>query len=302
MNNPEPQNLSLGFVAWLDVLGFKQILSSGDGAVATKDKLQVWLKVWSILRKVQEQQFEHGLTDFLKTKRGLSESAYKSTAFTDSIVTSVDLLKTNRFDRWCLETLFLRRTAFLTRLMFEEGLPIRGGIAYGLFIHGEQGFAGGPFVEAETLSSRLELSACVFTRDAIKRVRRIHKNRPPWNRFETNQWWFHYDQCPVKPELKNIQCGAAKQTATPVCPLGMTSVAEPMYVLNFASRGCLRATNDASEFKLDFSSSDTDLRLIVTGAFSAHGKPVDAASTQSKIRETVRMLEAARSACPSLFS
>jgi hypothetical protein len=75
-----------------------------------------------------------------------------------------------------------------------------------------------------------------------------------------------------------------------------------MYVLNFASRGELRATNDASEFKIDFSAVDADLNSIVTNSFSAHGKPIQKPSIQVKIRATVQMLEAARQACPSFFS
>lgn len=300
MNTSEPQKLSWGFVAWLDVLGYKQVLSSDRGAAASDAKLEVWQKVLSVLRNVREQQFEHALTEFLKSGRGLRESSYRSTAFTDSIVTSVDLSGADEFDQWCLETLFLRRTAFLSRLMFEEGLPIRGGIAYGHFIHGEQGFAGGPFVEAEALSSRLELSACAFTQDAIECIRRIHQNRPPWSRFEANQWWFRYDQCPVKPKI--VPCGPLINHPHQSNSLVATPMTEAMYMLNFASRGCLKATNDASEFKIDFSGKDSDLNACVTNVFGSHGKPINENSIKMKIRNTVKMLESARQAADTLFS
>ena len=306
MSNPEPQNLSRGFVSWIDVLGFKQILRSGQGTDATESKVDVWLKVFSALRKVREQQFEHELTDFLRTKRGLCDSAYNSTAFTDSIVLSVDLSQASQsdFDQWCLETLFLRRTAFLTRLMFEEGLPIRGGIAYGDFMHNEQGFAGDPFVEAEALSARLELSACVFTRGAIKRIQELLQSQNPWANIEQNYQWFLHDKCAFKPETKSMQCGLKDKTTAPVCPLEQMPVLEPVYALNFASRGTLRATDDASEFKIDFSASDADLHQIVTKSFSDHGKPIDdkRGTIKAKIQATVTMLEAARAAAPGLFS
>jgi hypothetical protein len=302
MMSSKSQNLSIGFVAWMDVLGYKQVLSSDQGTAPTEEKVEVWGKVFDVLRKAREQQFDHELTEYLKKDRGLCEALYRSTAFTDSIVTSVDLSEVDDFGQWALETLFLRRTAFLSRLLFEEGLPIRAGIAYGHFVHSEAGFAGSPFIEAEALSSRLELSACVFSDAAIAEVRRIHRNRPPWDRLDANSVWFRYDQCALKPKPVASVCGVLANAANPACPLAMAPVYEPMYVLNFASRGGLRATNDASEFKIDFSRVDADLKTIVTRSFSAHGKPVQKASIQAKIQETVKMLEAAHKACPSFFS
>ena len=298
----ESQNLSLGFVAWIDVLGYKQVLASDQGAAPSEEKMSVWRKVFDVLKRVRGQQFEHKLTEYLTNNRGLCESSYRSSAFTDSIVASIDLSGVDEFGQWCLETLFLRRIAFLSRLMFEEGLPIRGGIAYGHFAHWDDGFAGSPFIEAEALSSRLELSACVFTESAIEQVRRIHEKYPPWDRFDANSEWFRYDVCAVKARLAASTCGKLSGDANLGCPLKVGPVYEPLYVLNFASRAGLKVTNDASEFKVDFSSSDADLELAVIRSFNEHGKPVDKASIQVKIRETVKMLEAARKASTSFFS
>lgn len=300
--NSKSQNLSLGFVAWIDVLGYKQVLASGQGAAPSEEKMSVWRKVFDVLKRVRGQQFDHKLTEYLTNNRGLCESSYRSSAFTDSIVASIDLSGVDEFGQWCLETLFLRRIAFLSRLMFEEGLPIRGGVAYGHFAHWDDGFAGSPFIEAEALSSRLELSACVFAESAIERVRRIHQNRPPWNRFEANTIWFRYDECAVKARPTALTCGKLSGDTKLGCPLKVGPVYEPLYVLNFASRAALKVTSDASEFKVDFSSSDADLESAVIRSFSEHGKPVDKASIQVKIRETVKMLEAARKASSSLFS
>lgn len=290
MSIKQPHKLALGFVSWLDVLGYKEVLSCNQPGKTASTKLDTWLKVLDLLDKVRHAQFEHGLTKFQTDNRGLCESMYQSKAFTDSIVTSVDLSGSNlqELDRSMLVDLFLLRNAFLTRLMFEEGLPTRGGISYGHFLHTNLGFAGEPFVEAERLSSRLELSACVLSESCME----YHRPVPSYLAF--------VHDCPLKSKPAAMECRLEKLPQISVCPLRQDAELHRLTILNFASRAYLKATNDASEFKVDFSA--TDLEELVKNSFEKHDKPIEAASVKRKIQNTVQMLEKAREKFGMQFS
>ncbi len=46
--------------------------------------------------------------------------------------------------------------------MFEEGLPVRGAIAFGDYVFVQNVFAGKPIVDAYTLAESLDLAACAI--------------------------------------------------------------------------------------------------------------------------------------------
>ena len=306
MSDEKPNKTSLGLVSWLDVLGYKKVLSADQSSEEPSlAKLDTWHKVWDILKRVRDQQFLHSLTEYLRTERGLCNSTYRTTAFTDSIVMSVDLSGRNlqAFDRWALTELFLLRNAFLARLMFEEGLPIRGGICHGYFLHTDLGFAGDPFVEAEKLSSRLELSACAFSKHCIKYIQSVFTEYPIMEQQQlcTNAKWFVHD-CILKPDSADIHGESDCQNPPSLCAAARPYEIHSLHILNFASRGLLKATNDASEFKIDLSTQGMDLTKCVADSFGSHNKPTKAESVQRKIRNTVEMLEVARSVAPQFFS
>jgi hypothetical protein len=68
---------------------------------------------------------------------------------------------------------FLETALVLERVMFENGLPLRGAIAFGDFIVQQNVFAGKPIVEAIELGKNLDLAACVIDETAEKELRRL---------------------------------------------------------------------------------------------------------------------------------
>lgn len=256
--------LSFGLVAWLDVLGFKTLLS------ANEDKAHVWVEVLGFLKSSHEIQEMHSPTPFQQESIGLSHDDYKVTAFADTVVSSVDISRAgkDKTKQWHWITNFLMKNAYLCRQMFDYGLPVRGGISMGKFYHSSLGFAGKPFVTAESLSSCLDLSACVFSDECINHVKSIIGN--------SNFLWFGH-QCQIKAE----------------------PFVRDFYVLDYFSRGVVKATKDANDIKNDFSSAD--LNQVVLNSFMAHGKQIEDESVRNKITNTVSMLEK-RKASGGLFS
>lgn len=256
----DTNSLSFGLVAWMDVLGFKQLLS------ANEDKAHVWLDVLRFLKASQGVQEAHQPTKFQQIRIGLRPQDYRFTAFADTIVTSVDLskAKSDKSTEWHWIMLFLMRSAYLCRKMFEYGLPTRGGISIGRFYHAEMGFAGRPFVAAEYLSSRLELSACVFDDACMDYLRTAFRHQ--LSDLDSNYLWFRHN-CPVKD------------------PPGW----QDRYVLNISSKGTLRVSNEGNDYKIDLSCAD--LHQVVRDSFSAHGKMIESDSVETKIANTVSMLQ-----------
>jgi hypothetical protein len=259
-------NLSRGLVAWVDVLGFRRLLS------ADEQNVYVWLEVLNFLNSARKIPDLHKPTDYQTSDIGLRADDYKFTAFADTIVTSVDLSGAgsdhNKELHWI--DLFLIRNAYLCRRMFEFGLPIRGGIAFGRFYHSTLGFAGKPFVEAECLSSTLELSACVLSHECVKHLEAIFEGYPQF------MWSNKYD-CPVKGRPGN----------------------RVLHVLNWWDTATLKTTHDRSEFQCNFSSANLD--ELVPKKFSAHGKRIDDDSVKRKISNTIKLFETVR-ANDELFS
>ena len=156
--------------------------------------------------------------------------------------------------------------------MFEYGLPIRGGISIGKFYHAELGFAGRPFVAAEGLSSRLELSACVFSDDCMDYLRKTFQHQ--LSDLDSNHLWFRH----------NTQMKGDTVTSAPVM--------RECHILNITSRGSLGAAIAPNNYKIDF--SHADLNQVVLESFAAHGKTVENETVLAKIANTVGMLEKRR--------
>jgi hypothetical protein len=285
--------ISKGLVTWLDILGFKEILKAQSAFDATT-KLKLWRKAWDALNSIPPMQDKHGLTLHQLEKLGHRDSWFKTTAFSDSMVISLDMSSPliQSEDRWKLIRSYLLKNALTVRLMFEAGLPVRGCISYGEFVHADRGFAGKPFVEAEQLSSRLELSACVFSDEAIEIVKQAFKGLYASPSLESNRRWFPFD-CPVKPTPAMHVCGLTDKTRTE-CACRPTPVHERLHVLNIACPAEFKTTDDAREFVYNLKSDD--LPKIVAKSFGDHGKAIDHPSIRQKIDNTIRMLRSATQA------
>lgn len=73
--------------------------------------------------------------------------------------------------------IFLSYVALLSRKIFDEGFPIRGGIDYGSYFIDKANYslAGKPIVKTFKLAHELELSGCVLTAEAAERFFTVRK-------------------------------------------------------------------------------------------------------------------------------
>jgi hypothetical protein len=170
MTNKDPRRIETGFVGFFDILGYKSFLESGI--------TELTFKVIGILGGLSQRVSENN-----KLHKALC--AHMGNYFAPDHPASCDL-------RWELERVktlivsdsillwssyeesrdrskrpgqaatFLVTASVLERLMFEEGLPVRGAITFGDFIVVENVFAGKPIVQAYTLGQSLDLAACAI--------------------------------------------------------------------------------------------------------------------------------------------
>jgi hypothetical protein len=271
---------SFGFVMWVDVLGFRNLMKL-DPTVG----MGLWPEIWAFLNQTKSIVEAHEFTEHQVESVGCKRECFEFTSFSDSIVFTLDLSripKGTKNEWWNATSLFIRKAAYLCRKMFDFGLPVRGGIDCGDFYHQEGGFAGAPFVEAEDLSSTMELSACLFTKRACKMLDELYEWLPA-NKAGRASDWFEYD-CEMKIKSRS-GCSALEKSRH--------------RVLDIYCRGTLKLQRNCEDLGLDL--SEIDLGQSVKNLFSRHGKSIAGDSVERKINNTVMLLEYAKSHRKGLF-
>lgn len=264
---------SHGLVAWLDILGFKQLLNKDPSK-----GLAIWQTVWGFLNEVENLVKLQPPTDFQLSKLPSISGRFRFTAFSDSMVASLDLAdliqdQTELWNpEWHLMDLFVRRITYLTRRLFDFGLPARGVIDYGNFYHSGIGFGGHPFVCAEGESNKLGFAASIITDTAALKLAEAYDRLP-----HSSRPWFEY-----AVETKHDDNGRTFR------------------ILNAYEAGVIKATCDASEFERRL--SDNNIEQIVESVFSDHEKTITDPRVKEKITNTIRLLKTAQRHSGTLFS
>lgn len=149
-----------GFVAFFDILGYGSFLESGI--------TDVTFKVVDILDGLPER-INVALESHLgKPIVDCGSNINWAMNRVKSLVISDSILLRSSYDESCVVSKPLQAFAFLVtasvleRMMFEEGLPIRGAIAFGDFIFVRNIFAGKPIIDAHNLGQSLDLAACAI--------------------------------------------------------------------------------------------------------------------------------------------
>lgn len=95
--------------------------------------------------------------------------------FSDTILLSLDFsrFRSDGYSDIELWILFLESCEKLYNDMFNAGLPLRGAIDFGKYIINVNSFVGSPIVAAYKLSNKLDMSACVLTKDAAHKLNEI---------------------------------------------------------------------------------------------------------------------------------
>ncbi|MHA2238176.1 MAG: hypothetical protein ACXAB2_07370 [Candidatus Hodarchaeales archaeon] len=161
-----------GLIGFFDILGYQQMLLNNEVERTSHLIVDVIANIPSEVVKnlLGDQNLieEEGL----KTKQYLDKfwsdiltEEIGWLLFSDSILVSLPLdLSEDRFFYSLRFFAFLHVCAFLTRQMFDKGLPLRGALSYGDFFIQDTYFAGQPIIESYQASESLELSGCVLTK------------------------------------------------------------------------------------------------------------------------------------------
>jgi hypothetical protein len=170
LTNKDARRIETGFVGFFDILGYKSFLESGITEVTFKviDILSGLPKRASENNKLHKALNAHMGNYFTPDNPAACDLRWaldrvKTLVVSDSILLWSSYEEGHDGSKRPLQAAaFLVTTSILERVMFEEGLPVRGAIAFGDFIVVEHVFAGKPIVQAHTLGQSLNLAACAI--------------------------------------------------------------------------------------------------------------------------------------------
>ena len=170
LTSEDARGIETGFVGFFDILGYKSFLESGITDVTFKiiEILGGLSKRDSENNKLHKAVIGHMGDYFTPDHPASCDLRWELDRVKTLIVSDSILLWSSyeegrdRSKRPGQAASFLVIASILERLMFEEGLPIRGAIAFGDFIVVENVFAGKPIVQAYTLGESLDLAACAI--------------------------------------------------------------------------------------------------------------------------------------------
>jgi hypothetical protein len=179
-NNPTAkatQRKETGFVGVFDILGYQSFLESGIS--------EVTFRVVNTLVELP-QQIEEVRKNFMGKsieELGDSDLAWALRQI-EPLVVSDSILLRSSYDEDHVRNQPLQAAAFVMwacifeRYMFEQGLPVRGAIAFGDFIFVQHVFAGKPIIDAYNLGQSLNLAACAIHETAKDEFQRLHTLSP----------------------------------------------------------------------------------------------------------------------------
>lgn len=177
----------VGLVGYFDILGYQNLLEKNEPEDIAKSVLSLFTKIDTKVIKDLALRFSGALSE-LKTEeieQALKESM-KWLIFSDTVLLTMPV------EDLCSESwlIFLSACLQLKKKMFQAGLPLRGVITYGKFYIEDTCFAGKTIVEAYQLCNKLDIAACVFTKNAQELVDRIDKDNSKYKLF--NNFIYRY--------------------------------------------------------------------------------------------------------------
>ena len=280
----DPPKVETGFVGFFDILGYKSFLEAGI--------TEVTLKVIEILRSLPDKVNEAVKKSHLGLENGLLEKAREhdvSAPFeqmlrelsrivplvvSDSILLRCSYDENHGTEKAAQASTFVVYANILQRLMFEEGLPLRGAIAFGDFVFADHVFAGKPIIDAHTLGQSLDLAACAIHKTAEEEFKALIAVAPQWNGSLNDGLELVRYQTP----MKNVKRPEVKAK-------------EELFLLNLAWP-TLKGYTALKDRK--------DARSYVEEQFSAHNKQLGP-EVASKVENTEKFLRDLFERFPELF-
>jgi hypothetical protein len=178
--NQEGRKKQTGFVGFFDILGYKSFLESGITDVTFKViNVLDGLKIRVELALKGHLGIRNGVEGSEQDRFGgdLLKKIIQRVEQINLLVVSDSILLLYPYDEQIENSsqaaTFVVAVSVLERIMFEEGLPLRGAIAFGDFISKGYVFAGKPIIDAYRLGESLDMSACVFHSTAETEFQRL---------------------------------------------------------------------------------------------------------------------------------
>ena len=160
-------------VAYFDILGYQSFLKS-NSALETAEKVFQLVKkapkeavaIWgdSVLSKMSGDSSEWGKII----------TSIQSLVFSDTIVVSCPIPESGPPERHT--ALIGGISGRIAKTMFENGLPVRGAIAFGSFIFDDTCIAGRAIVDAHTLCQMLDIAGIAYTPELSEHIDKEFKN------------------------------------------------------------------------------------------------------------------------------
>lgn len=246
-----------GFLAVFDVLGFKSFCLNNSDFAAARDVLAIIDLVPESMRGFLSTMLQ---TPIEAAKGTLSSLVSTMTwlVFSDTIAIA---LPHNENDRRDPTIAFIVACAFLNKLLFLNGLPVRGAIFYGDFLLGNRCVAGKVVVEVLEQLQDLEAACTVMSNDAWVRFNDILKK-----------------SLPAKPGSMDISDAILWMLprSSIICKSGVSTFATLNW-FNFSSTGTASPEPEPE-----------GCERFVIEMFTAHGKQLDAKALQ-KARNTASL-------------
>jgi hypothetical protein len=159
-----------GVVAFFDILGYKAFLkhSQCDEAATLVVKTIAYAENAVVSHFEKTSDGEEEADEFMEHVRAVTW-----VVFSDTLLLlcpfKVSISEVDAVRRWHVVILSAQ---ILSKHMFEVGLPLRGCISYGHFIHEKNCFAGKTILEAYEFAESLQVAATVIYPTAFEELRR----------------------------------------------------------------------------------------------------------------------------------
>lgn len=171
-----------GFVAFFDILGYKQIMLNNDIHKTAQLVSDTLINIPANIIKNVKTGENMPETDQFEVKQTTIDSWQKTLSKINWLIFSDSILISLPFEPQAplLQILqhyaaFVIVCATLLNKTFSAGLPLRGAISFGEFFIEEKCFAGKPIISAYRTAQELEFSGCILAEDANNFVSQLRK-------------------------------------------------------------------------------------------------------------------------------
>ncbi|MEQ8261207.1 MAG: hypothetical protein RH947_13005 [Alcanivorax sp.] len=181
-----------GIVGFFDILGYTNFLQNNEAEQAARVVVDILNKIDRKVPELCSDIFDDAKSEFTDVIERI-----EWLVFSDTILMALPWQQGEideiRFNEWVA---FTMAAQVLSRLMFDVGLPLRGGITVGEFLVEGNCFAGTPIIEAYRLSESLELSATALSPAAQEDLKNLFRN--------SGYTWSHMYQEYLVPKKNHI--------------------------------------------------------------------------------------------------